>query len=437
MKNIDTIVQELIVLLFVYSLELVTAFYIFRGYWQIDWKIDLRKVILFSGIGIVWTILGLLWYTPALFACMMLLCKLLPTFYSPSWKHTFHSFSLFLIEIGLVLGTLLIQNEGHLEHIFQFFYEESVWLPTLCCTYTILFLFGYLQTFKRKQKKFWILPIFLLSSACLLIAFILLNSIMKNYGGASLDSDFFQLLLCLLIILLLLPLMLLVIVKTNRELEREVQWKEYQYLKKMLKVQEQRYRQVYEDQKKLKQIKHDLKSSIIALQGLLSSGATDEALQYISNLAEQIQEQHFLFSKLPAVDAVIAIAYTKMIKQGAKVELINLLDTDIKINQMDLAVLFGNALDNVIESVPWNKEDNPLVVIKLYKKGSYIGIYIENPSPFRNIESLETSKKDLLEHGFGIKQIRAISQKYGGCLDVSYDKNTSKFRMNVILLNEK
>lgn len=101
----------------------------------------------------------------------------------------------------------------------------------------------------------------------------------------------------------------------------------------------------------------------------------------------------------------------------------------------DIYVLFGNVIDNAVEAVS-KVEDKEKRVIDLvvYSKGDILTINVMNSYSgdltFENGLPL-TTKKDKYYHGFGIKSIKAIVDKYGGDLTLSADG--SVFSLAIIL----
>lgn len=95
------------------------------------------------------------------------------------------------------------------------------------------------------------------------------------------------------------------------------------------------------------------------------------------------------------------------------------------ISSPDIYSLFGNALDNAIEAV--SKISSPeyrTISINLKKKGAFLAIHIENY--FEGTITMRdglpvTSKEDASCHGFGMKSIKMLVEKYNGHLTVETD----------------
>lgn len=88
----------------------------------------------------------------------------------------------------------------------------------------------------------------------------------------------------------------------------------------------------------------------------------------------------------------------------------------------DIYSLFGNALDNAIESVQSIKDTNKRIIsLNVTMKGNILVITVSN---YYNQDLLfddglpVTTKPDKEYHGFGIKSIRYIAEKYGGTISI-------------------
>lgn len=102
---------------------------------------------------------------------------------------------------------------------------------------------------------------------------------------------------------------------------------------------------------------------------------------------------------------------------------------------MDLRILFGNALDNAIESVSSETdENNRIISFRVSTTGEMVSIHFENYVGHEVVMDKGwpvTSKKDTRYHGFGLLSIRRIVEKYGGTISIRVENHV--FRLNVLL----
>lgn len=104
-------------------------------------------------------------------------------------------------------------------------------------------------------------------------------------------------------------------------------------------------------------------------------------------------------------------------------------------DKTDIYSLFGNALDNAIEAVTRLKEDKRNIGVVVRRLGNMVSINIHNY--YEGDIALDgdglpvTTKRDRNYHGFGMKSIKQIAEKYNGSCKVSVKNNT--FALNVLV----
>ena len=104
----------------------------------------------------------------------------------------------------------------------------------------------------------------------------------------------------------------------------------------------------------------------------------------------------------------------------------------------DIYALFGNALDNALECVQEEKEGERFISLHLTRRGEMAIVHVENRCS-RAVEFQDglpvTHKKDKTRHGFGVRSIVYIAEKYDGqvfmkaengkyLLDIMFSRNT-------------
>ena len=101
----------------------------------------------------------------------------------------------------------------------------------------------------------------------------------------------------------------------------------------------------------------------------------------------------------------------------------------------DVYSLFGNALDNAIESVLKEEETEKRVIsLSVSERMQLLTIRVENylaekPEILNGLPV--TTKDDKKHHGFGMKSIQYIARKYGGEISVASEDHA--FILNIII----
>ena len=92
---------------------------------------------------------------------------------------------------------------------------------------------------------------------------------------------------------------------------------------------------------------------------------------------------------------------------------------------MDLCRLLSNMLDNAITACQSCQSDNKIMELHITGDGAYYIYSLKNSisqSVIYNNPTLLSTKFDKAEHGYGIKIIREIAEKYNGYSDF-YEEN--------------
>lgn len=99
----------------------------------------------------------------------------------------------------------------------------------------------------------------------------------------------------------------------------------------------------------------------------------------------------------------------------------------------DMYSLFGNALDNAIKSVTAEEEEKRIISINVKRKGHFAQITVSNycsKSPQME-NGLPVSSGDERFHGFGMKSMKYIVEKYNGSMVV--DMSDNMFNLCILL----
>ncbi|NMM94825.1 GHKL domain-containing protein [Bifidobacterium oedipodis] len=201
-----------------------------------------------------------------------------------------------------------------------------------------------------------------------------------------------------------------------------------------LQSQHAEYLQSKENIEAMGRLAHDLKHQIVALRAELDpqqASAQFERLE--ASVNEYSAQQH---SGNPVLDVILTTKTRTCNDRGITFTMVadgKLLDG---MDSMDIATLFGNALDNAIEATSRLADpEQRLIKLALHRHGQFAVVRVENyyDSTLRHAAdgSLRTTKRDTRSHGFGVKSIRHIARQYGG--EVTIDPHDHWFDLHILL----
>ena len=199
----------------------------------------------------------------------------------------------------------------------------------------------------------------------------------------------------------------------------DMQYKNYKLSKESIDIVNQKY--------------HDLKHQI----NLLKSGADSEkAGEYLEQMEREIkiyETQNKTGNKV--LDTILTSKSMHCQRHGIELkfmgegQLLNFME------DMDISALFGNMLDNAIESVVKIKDcQKRLISLHVIQDKQFIRIRTENYCE-ENVQFQDgipiTTKKDKRFHGYGMKSMKKIVEKYGG--SVMAGKTDNWFELKILI----
>lgn len=107
------------------------------------------------------------------------------------------------------------------------------------------------------------------------------------------------------------------------------------------------------------------------------------------------------------------------------------------IDEIDLYTFFGNAIDNAIESVVKLEDEKRIISLTAKQKGNTVSLVLENyteNSIIKNDDGTIKSSKDTPFHGYGMKSMEAITEKYHG--NLTYAIENGVFSLYALFVNE-
>lgn len=140
-----------------------------------------------------------------------------------------------------------------------------------------------------------------------------------------------------------------------------------------------------------------------------------------------------------AIDSVINYKMTQAYENNISVETDIAIPEKLEVDEDDMAVVLGNALDNAIEAVLKVRNENERYIkIKMEYEQETLSIYIKNSFDSvvkDNGTKLLTRKKDKKMHGIGLQSINDIVDKYRGEVELRYSGN--EFLIQIVLYLDK
>jgi len=176
------------------------------------------------------------------------------------------------------------------------------------------------------------------------------------------------------------------------------------------------YQDLREQESQVRQLRHDLRNHLTAVQGLLNAGETKKALDYLDQMAgtPALRGTRRLCENETA-NVVLSAKAETMERLGIAVDFAVSLPESLPVADTDLAALLGNALDNAMEAA--SQAPERAVTVRCRADKGLLMLRVENPVAGPMAPDLATTKADKAAHGFGLPGMREIAARYGGTLE--------------------
>lgn len=199
-------------------------------------------------------------------------------------------------------------------------------------------------------------------------------------------------------------------------------------MRRILKTQRAQYEAGKSSMELVNEKYHDLKALLRSFHGQIPAGQMEKLEQGVQ------QYDVYIHTGNAALD--VLLTERRALCQGRGIELTSLVhgpDLDF-VEELDLYTLFGNALDNAVEAVSKLPDGRKkFISLTASREGNMVSVHMENPFEGEIIfeEGLPRSERDPRYHGFGMRSMERIVQKYGGTLSAS--RKDGVFSLDLLL----
>ena len=325
----------------------------------------------------------------------------------------------------LVSGSAFSVNaltDNYLKSFADWTVRTSPWYWAIKAGYWLLLCWIAKEQFPKNgfhlPVNFWRLLLFLFLPPFGILSGPMLFTDAVSSSQTERDSLFFAWLFVLCMLYWIVLLLAIPVLARQQDLEQRAHFSQ---------MRRQYYRMVDQQQKEARKLKHDMRNHLTALSGLQGKDRD----QYLQELLDApALNMKVTFCQNQTANVLLAAKAEQAQELGASLDI----QADIPIlpgiDPMDLCSLLGNALDNALEAVAKLPEEQRRISFRARTQKGLFAAKIQNtcvPSPDHERAGRlpKTWKKDSINHGLGLSNMREIVERYGGQID--YQKSSSEF----------
>lgn len=188
----------------------------------------------------------------------------------------------------------------------------------------------------------------------------------------------------------------------------------------------------------LQAFRHDINNQFIAIMELIHNGRLEDVRKQVASLSDTMKTTT-LYSTTgnTVVDSIINYKLQNAANDHIEVVTELAIPQEINVEIADIITVLGNLLDNALQAMRSVSEGRRLFLKMQY---SCERLILQVANPYRNEVAYEngeivTSKADKHSHGFGLKNIERVVEKYDGYMEVNH-KNFV-FTVDILMFPQK
>lgn len=278
---------------------------------------------------------------------------------------------------------------------------------------------------KRNREEFsgqWaFLLLIVLMSIC--VAYVLLN-----------DNEISRV-TALTVIIVMIAVNLILYYFYTSMLDRYIFMQDNVLLREQIAIYESELRANVEQDRQVQALRHDMKHHIREIYSLADKNTDTDIIRYLDEMSDSIDNIEKVASTGNSVFDGILNYYAQKIKQemnNVNFSVILKIPTDLEISSFDMNVILGNLLDNAMENVSGEAgQELQIEAVLEYIEGL---LRIEVVNTFAgnvNKDGERFISHKGQGHGFGLSNVKKITEKYSGYMMIEHESN--RFKVVVLL----
>ena len=188
-----------------------------------------------------------------------------------------------------------------------------------------------------------------------------------------------------------------------------------------------------ENMEALRSFRHDMKRHFAEISVLASTGEIEQIKNYVSAMENNLVESRRLVdSGNTALDTVLNYMLQRAVDKKLQLNVKVVVPCNLNLSAYDMNIIFGNLLENAIEAQKDVK--NPSIDLEINYLMDSLVVEISNRCLQKVIFKGRlpvTTKQSVREHGYGLKNVKKVLDKYISTLD--FECSDERFTVKILM----
>ncbi len=175
--------------------------------------------------------------------------------------------------------------------------------------------------------------------------------------------------------------------------------------------------------RQMRGIRHDYRNHLQAMEAFVEAKDFAELKIYIQQLTNELNQVDMIIQTgNTMIDALVNTKLTRAEQQSVQLYATAIAPPKLPIENVDLAIILGNLLNNAVEATTRNEQKQTEQFIRVYIAPMKDNLYINVTNTMkRNPQPSFLSLKAPNRQGYGIKRIDQAVEKYSGIINRQWE----------------
>lgn len=215
------------------------------------------------------------------------------------------------------------------------------------------------------------------------------------------------------------------------------EWKDQSRLLERSRYARENYEMIMQVDEDSRRRKHEMKHHMQTIYSLLNAQEVEKAGEYIEKMIQETDQlAEMTYSENIVVNSIVGIRLNQAKGKGIAVQSHIHVPARLEIDDVDLSSLLSNMLENAIEAcMRMENQAGAYIHLEIRKKQRFLFIECENSVDREEILKPDraTVKDDPKKHGFGLRAMNAVAEKYSSIIQIERDPDRFTVRTNLCL----
>lgn len=192
----------------------------------------------------------------------------------------------------------------------------------------------------------------------------------------------------------------------------------------LFEMQRNRYKEILSQHEETKRYRHDMQNHFMCLGELAGQGEVKKVQEYVMKLEENLQtiRNKAYATGNDVIDAVLNY-YIPMLDEEVRVNVEGVCAPGIALSDVELCTVVSNLMQNAQEALNRSKAGNRYLTVEFENGKEYVRIRVINSICGEAVlaeanQIPRTTKRNSLEHGFGIRNVKRTVEENDGLFDM-------------------